>query len=72
MDDLKRTVGQGYARAYCAHPGCSFTVDGVWPETASARARKHTRETGHMTTVRYEHTTEYRQRAASGPGRGQP
>lgn len=70
MDDLKRTVWKGYARAYCAnHSGCSFSVDGVWPETASARARKHTRETGHMTSVRYEHTTEYQQ-AAGDPGRG--
>lgn len=58
MDDLRREVLKGPARTYCV--SCDFVVDGVWPETAGARARKHTRETGHVTSMRYEHTTEYR------------
>jgi hypothetical protein len=58
MHDLRRTVLQGTALARCER--CEFRVDGVWPQTAGARARKHTRETGHPTLVRYEHTTGYR------------
>ena len=57
MDDLRRTVWKGYALAFCDY--CPFRVDGVWPDQAGNRARKHTRETGHRTKVRYEHTTEY-------------
>jgi hypothetical protein len=58
MDDLHRTVLQGPALARCEQ--CQFCVDGVWPEQAGKRARRHTRETTHVTVVRYEHTTEYR------------
>ena len=60
MDDLRRTVWKSYARAWCDR--CGDITDGVWPETAGARARKHTRETGHTTQMRYEHTTEYKPR----------
>lgn len=59
MGDLKRTVWQGQARAYCGHPGCGWEADGTWPKSAGARARSHARAAGHTTRVRYEHTTEY-------------
>jgi hypothetical protein len=58
MDDLRRTVWKATAAAECEQC-CPFYVEGVWPEQAGKRARKHTRETGHTTRVRYEHTTEY-------------
>ena len=58
MDDLRRTAWKGTAFAWCEMT-CPFHVDGVWPDQASKRARQHTRETGHRTKVRYEHTTEY-------------
>jgi|HubBroStandDraft_6_1064221.scaffolds.fasta_scaffold00861_4 hypothetical protein len=57
MDDLRRTVWKGPALAWCDR--CPFRADGVWSEQAGKRARRHTRETGHPTQVRYEHTTEY-------------
>lgn len=58
MDDLKRLVLHGTALAHCLHCD-TFRVDGVWPEQAGKRARRHSRDTGHVTQVRYEHTTEY-------------
>jgi hypothetical protein len=63
MDDLRRIVWKAAATASCNH--CPFCVRGVWPPQAGKRARKHARETGHTTVVRYEHSTEYRPRGAS-------
>jgi hypothetical protein len=57
VDDLRRTVWKGPALAWCDY--CDFRADGGWPESMGKRARQHTRETGHRTKVRYEHTTEY-------------
>jgi hypothetical protein len=61
--DLRREVGKGQATATCLHRKyggqCDFIVRNVWPAQAGRRARAHTRETGHITQVRYEHITEY-------------
>ena len=51
MDDLRRTVWKGPALAWCDR--CDFRNDGSFPESASKRARQHTRETGHPTQMRY-------------------
>jgi hypothetical protein len=49
--DLDRIVMHGPASAWCLH--CKeFGVSGVWPGTASARAREHSRRTGHTTEHR--------------------
>lgn len=58
MDDLSRSVWKGEAVATCQR--CQFCVEGVWPEQASKRARKHTRETGHTTEVGHDQKIEYR------------
>jgi hypothetical protein len=48
--------------AVCQAPGserCGWTAEGAAPETIAAKARQHTRETGHDTRVNYHQIVEY-------------
>lgn len=64
MDGLRRYMWKERhgTSAVCKHPDvtvCAWAVEGLSPETTAAKAREHTRLTGHDTRVSYHQIVEY-------------
>jgi len=63
MDNLQRLNWKTGAWAVCGQRGSEcFLIEHKSSEVTGAKAREHTRETGHPTRVYHDHTVEYRRR----------
>jgi hypothetical protein len=65
VNDLNRFTLKVGARAVCGQRGAEcFLIEHKSSEVTGAKARGHTRETGHPTRVEHRHITEYRKAGA--------